>query len=52
LSERTQDLDLFTALAVVLVGSIAFKVDEEHSLASTGVGNRLSKSGEGVGSRW
>ena len=52
LSERTQDLDLFTALAVVLVGSMAFKLDEEHSLASTGVGNRLSKSGEGVGSRW
>ena len=45
LFERTQDLDLFTALAVVLVGSMAFKLDEEYSLPSTREDNRLVRSG-------
>jgi len=45
LFERTQDLDLFTALAVVLVVAMAFKLDEEYSLPSTREDNRLVRSG-------
>jgi hypothetical protein len=44
LSETTQDLDLFTELAVVLVGSLGFKL-KECSLESTRDDNRLVKGG-------